>query len=254
MVFSLTNLLWVVIPTVFAALVQSVTGFGSGIVMMIFLPLVFPLGQSTAFTQSLVFVVSFFLFFQYRKSVNLKLLLLPLIFYFLIFFAALSLAVRVQSEYLKLILGIIFLVIAVFNIFYSDKLTLRANVPTALTCTTLNATVDAFFGIGGPFIVMYFLAIAETKEEYLGTLQAYFTISSIYGVILRILKQQITLSMVPLMAAGVIALLVGAFIGSKVINRIDVLTLKKLVYGFIGVAGIITFASTLPTLFAISPY
>lgn len=253
MVFSLTNLLWVVIPMVFAALVQSVAGFGMGIVMMIFLPLVFSMGQSAAFSQSLGIVITSLLFFQYRKSANLKLLLLPLIFYFPIFFAALSMAVRVQSEFLKPILGIVFLGIAVFNILYSDKFTLRVNVPTALTCTTLNAMVDAFFGIGGPFIVVYFLAIAKTKEEYLGTLQAYFMICSIYGVTMRILKHQITLSMVPLMAAGVIALLVGVFLGSKVVNQIDALTLKKLVYGFIGVAGIITFASSLPTLFAILP-
>lgn len=250
----LTNLLWVVIPAVLAALVQSVTGFGSGIVLMVFLPLVFSVGQSVAFAQSLSLVITILLFFQYRRAANLKVLLLPLIFYFPIFFAALSLAVRVQSEFLNLILGIIFLGIAVLNIFYSDKLCLRANIPTALTCTALNAMVDAFFGIGGPFIVIYFLAIAKTKEEYLGTLQAYFMICGVYGVTLRILKHQITWSMVPLMDVGVIALLVGAFLGSKVVNRIDALTLKKLVYGFIGVAGIITFASTLFALFGILPY
>ncbi|MCR6546058.1 sulfite exporter TauE/SafE family protein [Dehalobacterium formicoaceticum] len=251
MVFSLTNLLWVVIPTLLAATIHSVTGFGMGIVLMIFLPMVFSIGQSAALGASLAILSTSLLFFQYRKAANLKLLVVPLIFYFPAFFAALSLAVRVQSDFLKPVLGIIFLGLAVYFIFFSGTFTLQANIQTALICTMLNAIVDAFFSIGGPFIVIYLLAATKTKEEYLGTLQAYFMICAIYGVTMRILKHQITPSMLPLIAAGMIALIIGIFLGSKVVKHIDAQMMRKLVYGFIGVAGIITFLSSLPTLFAI---
>ncbi|WP_089609933.1 sulfite exporter TauE/SafE family protein [Dehalobacterium formicoaceticum] len=251
MELSIINLLWVMIPTFLAAFLHSLTGFGFSIVIMMFLPLVFSIGQSAAFAHCLLFVIALSILYNYRKSVNLKLLLLPLIFYFPIFFVALTFALRVQADFLKPALGITFLGIAVFYIFLSDRFTLHANVPTALICTALNAIVDAFFGIGGPFIAIYLLAITKTKEEYLSTLQAYFMISATYSVIMRIIKQQITPSMIPLIVAGVFALLIGFYLGNKVVNRIDGQTMKKIVYVFIGVVGVITFISSLPMLFAV---
>ncbi|MGI6678973.1 MAG: TSUP family transporter [Dehalobacterium sp.] len=251
MEYSVINLLWVVIPSLLAAFIHSLTGFGFGIVLMIFLPLAFSVVHSAALAQCLAPVTTMMLFFRYRKYVNLKLLLLPLLCYFPVFFAALSLVIHIQADFLKPALGITFLGMAGYFIFFSDKFTLQANVPTALICTALNGIVDAFFAIGGPFIVVYFLAVTKTKEEYLGTIQAYFMVCTLYGVIIRILKHQITLSMVPLIAGGIMALLIGIFLGGMVMKNIDAHLMKKIVYGFIGIAGIITFMSSLPTLFVI---
>jgi uncharacterized membrane protein YfcA len=191
------------------------------------------------------------LLYHYRKSVNLKLTLLPLAFYFPVYFAALTMAVLIRADFLKPILGIFLLGMAIYLIFFSGKFTIRAGVLSAFVCAALSAIVDAFFGMGGPPMVVYFLTITKSKEEYLGTLQVYFTIVMLYGIAVRIQKGQITASMTPLIACGVFALMVGVLLGGKVAGRIDAQMMKKLIYGFIGVAGIITFVTSLPALLAV---
>lgn len=237
---SIYQLLWVILPAVFAGFIQSVTGFGSGIVLMLFFPVVFSVIQSAAMSQCISLFTCILLLYRYRKYVDMKLMRLPLVIYFPIYFAALTAAAYIRADFLKPILGISLLVMAVYFIFFSGKFTIRAGVLSAFICSALAAIVDAFFGMGGPPMVVYFLATTKSKEEYLGTLQAYFAISGIYGVAVRILKGQITYSMIPLITGGVIVLMIGIFLGSKIVDRINAEMMKKLVYGFIGVVGVIT--------------
>jgi len=241
---SVYQLLWVMLPAILAGFIHSVTGFGAGIVLMIFFPIVFSIIQSAALSQSIVLFLCILLLYRYRKSVNIKSILLPLVIYFPVYFAALTVAVNIRADFLKPILGISFLGMAIYLIFFSEKFTIRAGVLSAFTCSALAAVIDAFFGIGGPPIVLYFLATTKSKEEYLGTLQAYFAVAGIYGVTVRILKGQITDSMIPLIAGGVLVLMIGVFLGNKVVGRINAEMLRKLVYGFIGVVGVITFITS----------
>jgi len=241
---SVYQLLWVLLPAILAGFIHSVTGFGAGIVLMIFFPIVFSVVQSAALSQSIVLFLCILLLYRYRKSVNIKLILLPLVIYFPIYLAALTIAVNIQADFLKPILGISFLGMAIYFIFFSEKLTIQAGVLSAFICSALAAVIDAFFGIGGPPIVVYFLATTKSKEEYLGTLQAYFAVSGFYGVTVRILKGQITDSMIPLIVGGVFLLMVGIFLGSKIVDRINAEMMKKLVYGFIGIVGVLTFITS----------
>lgn len=68
------KLLLVLIPAVCAGLIQGVTGFGAGIVMMIFLPMIFPVVTSAGISQSICLVLTFMMFLRYRKYANLKLI------------------------------------------------------------------------------------------------------------------------------------------------------------------------------------
>lgn len=244
MELSFYQLIWVIIPAILAGFIQSVTGFGSGIVLMMFFPVVFSVIQSAALSQTISLFVCILILYRYRKSVSIKLMLLPLVIYFPIYFAALTIAVNIRADFLKPILGISLLCMAIYFIFFSGKFTIRAGMMSAFICSALAAIVDAFFGMGGPPMVVYFLATTKSKEEYLGTLQAYFAISGIYGVTVRILKGQITYSMIPMIAGGVVVLMIGILLGSKIVDRIDAEMMKKLVYGFIGVVGVITFVTS----------
>ena len=47
--------------------------------------------------------------------------------------------------------------------------------------------------------------------------------------------------MIPPLAAGAVALLLGAYVGSRVVDKIDIGKMKLLVYGVIGFAGAVTF-------------
>jgi uncharacterized membrane protein YfcA len=242
---------WVLFPAVLAGFVQSVTGFGAGIIIMIFLPFVLPVLQASSLTQGMLIFLNLMIFYRYRKHVNWKILILPLAFYFPVYFVALTAAIRIQAEFLKPVLGIFLILLSIYFIFYAGKITIRASTLTAFVCAALSAIIDAFFGMGGPPMVIYILAITRSKEEYLGTLQVYFSVCVLYGVTMRILKGQITASMIPLILCGILALTVGVLIGNRVVDRIDADTMKKFVYGVIGLSGVIAFVTSLPSIYVL---
>lgn len=242
MSYSAVQIAWVMVPAVFAGFLHGVTGFGFGMVIMLFLPAVFPMHLATAISQSLSLVLCAYMLFGYRKEANFKCIRLPLLCYFPCFFLFLNMAARMDTSFLKPALGIFLFLLAVYLFRFSGKIAIKSSGKSAFICAALAAAGDAFFAIGGPPMVIYFLSITNGTREYLGTQQAFFVGCCIYGVVMRMIKGQITTSMLPLLAGGTAALLAGLLAGSAVINRIDGAVLKKLVYGFIGIAGLITFA------------
>lgn len=68
---------------------------------------------------------------------------------------------------------------------------------------------------------------------------------------MRLWKGQLTPDLLPLLALAAVALLAGATLGGKVVEKLDTSRLKLCVYGFIGVAGLITIATNWPSLAAL---
>jgi len=87
-------------------------------------------------------------------------------------------------------------------------------------------------------MVIYFLAALDTKEEYSGTIQLFFFISGLYTCIVRVFKGIYTMDLIPYTLLGLLGILIGQHIGSKIMDRIDAATMKKLVYLFLGFAGL----------------
>lgn len=231
-----------------AGLVQGVTGFGAGVLLMLFYPLWFSVAQSSAMSQCLCSVLCLSIVLRYRRHVRLKQCLLPLIFYFPCYFLALQCAVSMNTDSLKPVLGLFLILISIFLLYGSERIRIHAGIGSALVCAMLSAVVDAFFGIGGPTMVIYFMAILPDKLEYLGTIQCFFLTTSLYGTAMRIWKGQLTPDLFPLLVLAAIALLLGAWLGGKVVERIDTARMKLFVYGFIGIAGVITIAANWQSL------
>ncbi len=75
------QLLYVLIPALMAGLIQGTTGFGSGIVMMIFLPLQFSVLESSAISGVLGLSLCIAMVWRYRKYVSVKLILWPAVLF-----------------------------------------------------------------------------------------------------------------------------------------------------------------------------
>lgn len=239
------------LPALLAGLVQGVTGFGAGVLLMLFYPLLFPVAQSSAMSQCLCTVLCLSVLLRYRKFIQFRHCLLPLVFYFPCYFLALQQAAAMNTDALKPVLGLFLVILSVFLLYGSDRIHIRAGVASAFVCAALGAVVDAFFGIGGPTLVVYFMAILPDKREYLGTIQCFFFTTSLYGTLMRFWKGQLTPDLLPLLALAAVALLVGAALGGKVVDKMDTARLKVCVYGFIGVAGLITIAVNFSSLAAL---
>lgn len=214
---------------------------------MLFYPLWFSIAQSSAMSQFLCTVLCFSIVLRYRQHVNLKQCLLPIAFYFPIYFIASQCAISINIDRLKPVLGVFLILLSVFLLYGSDRIYIRQGVRSAMVCALLSAVVDAFFGIGGPTMVVYFMATISDKREYLGTIQSFFLVTSLYGTVMRIWKGQLTGNLIPLLLLAAVALLLGSWIGGKFVERIDASRMKKIVYGLIGIAGFITVVINLGT-------
>ncbi|MGI6095176.1 MAG: sulfite exporter TauE/SafE family protein [Lachnospiraceae bacterium] len=229
-----------ILPAIAGGFVQSVTGFGCGIIIMMFYPILLGVIPSATINQCASIFLCLSIIIPYWKYANRKAIVLPLVFYFPIYLLLLQVATSINVDFLKPFLGLFLILISIYFIFANNKITITATPVTTFICAGLCASIDAFFGLGGPPIVIYFLNTTKDKKEYFGTLQTFFLTTAIYGTLMRTWKGVLTLELIPNIIIAVLSILIGAAVGKRLASRLNGEVLKKVIYAFIGFAGIIT--------------
>lgn len=223
-----------------AGIVQSVTGFGAGIVIMLFLPLYLPMNVAPAISNGASFPLAWAILFRYRREANYRLALVPIIVYLAISTIAIKISATINLDYLQIVFGFLLIALSGYYLLFSGKIVLKQSLRTACLCGILSGLMGGFFGIGGPPLAIYFLSTTKSKEEYLGTINFLFSVTSTYQFLARIGVGLFTGAQVPLLLCCIAMILVGRFAGSRIVDRINGEQLKKCVYGFLGIAGVTT--------------
>lgn len=86
--------------------------------------------------------------------------------------------------WLKL-LGILFVVMAVYLFFGQGKIKIQPSLLNALLINGVGGIINGLFGAGGVLVVLYFMAILDDKEEYISTLQMFFFLTILFDFALR---------------------------------------------------------------------
>ena len=133
---------------------------------------------------------------------------------------------------MKMIFSLFLIALALYFIFFSQKIRLEANLQTVLVCASLAGAANGFFGIGGPPMALYFLAVTKEKEEYIGTTQTYFLLTSVYTTIIRIMSGVFDRELLLLALPGIAAILIGEWIGGRIVDKISYDKMTKLIYFF----------------------
>ena len=227
----------VFLPAIAAGIIQGVTGFGAGIVLMVFLPLSYEVTQSAAMTGSICLVLCAAMVIRYRKHINYRKLAVPSILFLITSAAAITVSKNVNTELMKLILGVFLLALAIYFLFLSKK-ELEPKGIAALACIVISGICDGMFGVGGPLMVIYFLSKTRSKQEYLGSIQCFFLINHIASTILRFCNGIITVSNVPYMLLGMAGIIVGFIAANRITDRLNADLLKKVTYLLIGASGL----------------
>ena len=221
-----------------AGLLQGMVGFGAGIILMIYLPTIYTVIGSAAITGAISIVLSGFMTFQYRHFIQMKKVLKPTILYMLICTLTIMISSYINAFYLKKALGVFLVILASYYLFFSKGKQV-INKSFACFCIVLSAICDGFFGIGGPLMVVYFMAKTKDQKEYLGCIQMFFLINCIYNTGLRIYRGLLVMDYLPLILLGAIGILLGCFVAKKLLRFIDENKIRKLVYFVIGISGIL---------------
>lgn len=235
----------IIISTLLAGFIQGVSGFGAGIVFMSIIPYFLSVISSATISNCMSVFLNVMMTYYYRKSIKMNLLLVPSIFFILGGTISILFVTKINTDFLKLFLGIFLIVLAVYFILFSNKIKIKANILTMFICGFISGICDGLFGIGGPLMVLFFLSLTHSKEEYLGTISMFFLIVCTYNMILRIFRGIFTISLLPYAILSIFMVFIGLQIGNRVVCKIDDQLLKKLTYVLIGVSGFITFVTAL---------
>ena len=220
--------------------VQTVTGFGAAVVMMLFLPSFLGMLGAPAIVQTICAGLSIPLAIKFRKKADWKSCLYPAAVYIVSSAFIISYIQSFDTEFLKFLFGIFLILLAAYFILFSKTLKLKANWQTAALVSVISGICSGLFGVGGPLMAVYFLASTDGKEEFVGTSQTFFAICNTFNLILRCARGIFTVQMIPMTLVGILFINIGKRFGLKILHKLNTELMKKLVYAFIGVSGIIT--------------
>lgn len=231
-----------IVATAFAAgFVQAVTGFGCNVVMMAVLPFLLTVTEATVVSDLCAAALVFALTWKYRAHIQGRKIILPAVFYFA--FGALMICLSVYMgdlKFLESLLGLLLLVFAAAMGFFSNRIRIKGSVPAAVACGTISGIMGGLFAMGGPGMAFYNLAVADSKEEYLGNSSLFLALAAVENNALRIAGGLVTERMLPWALGGAAAMLLGKVLGDRVVRRMPVEALKRSVYSLMGLSGLLT--------------
>ena len=243
---TVLDVLYVFLPSLCGGIIQTTTGFGYGLFVMMFYPLFLPVTEASALSSTMSLLLAMTLVVRLHKHLRLRELLFPLgvdLFFSLTSSAA---AAYIDLGMLKAVLGVFLILMALYLVFLSGRFAVRANRKSAFACCSLAGLASGFFGIGGPPLLPYFLAAyGNEKLCYIVSLQLMFAVTGIGNTVVRVVNGIYTLRVLLLAVPGIAAMYIGQFIGLKIIDRINAEQLKKAVYVVLFLSGILTFVTSI---------
>lgn len=229
-----------ILTTIIAGAIQGITGFGGSIVMMMVLPTMYALPQGAGISTAICIFLNLSMLFMYRKYIDFKKVILPSILYMVVCSIAIYFSTNINQELMKKVFGIFLIILAIYYLFIQKgDPRKKLSLTTSLFCIIASALCDAFFGIGGPLMVLYFLSQTHNTHEYLGTIQSFFFVNTVYNTCFRFYNGILGVEHLSIIGIGIIGILIGSFIGNKIVDKLDGVLIKKLTYFMIGISGFI---------------
>lgn len=229
--------LLLIVTAFFAGLVQGIAGFGSGPVQMMTYTIFWQLPVAAAISVCVSVPLNLNMLLTYIKKIKWRNVLLPAVPYIVICSAAIRLSRSFDQALMKKVFGGFLILLAVYYLFFNRKDKTDFSILRTLIYIAVSAVCDALFGIGGPLMVLYFLNVTGSKEEYLGSAAAFFFLNGVYNTLFRLFSGILTLQQIPYIFAGIAAILTGVTVSHRLVDRMDDAFLRKVTYIMIGLIG-----------------
>ncbi|MBR4212837.1 MAG: sulfite exporter TauE/SafE family protein [Bacteroidales bacterium] len=226
--------------TVASSFTQRVTGFGFGILMMTLLPVLAPsYAEATALSGLLAIFTALVPAIQSRKSLNWKKLLPILLIFLVTSWLGVLLLARLDSSLMKHVVGGVLIAVSLWFFITGGRIRLAPTLPVQAGMGTLSGLMGGLFAMQGPPAVIYFLAVSDTKEEYIALTQWYFLIGNIFMAFFRAGSGFITPAVLKLWCVAIPGVFLGLFLGAKVYKKIRTEELRRVIYAFLLIAGLL---------------
>lgn len=234
------NIAKIFILAIGASFVQRTTGFGFGIFIMSALPFLMPsYGEATALSGLLALTTSLIAAWKFRKFITWRRLLPILSVFLIISTTAICLLARIHDNTLRKILGGVLIGVSIYFAFLSKRIRFKTTLPYQIGAGIFSGAMGGFFGMHGPPAVLYFISSEPDKEHYMGMIQTYFVITNAMMTIVRASNGFVTSAVRYSYLYCIVAVAIGASLGAWAFRRIPGKIFPYVVYGYIGISGII---------------
>ena len=136
--------------------------------------------------------------------------------------------------------GVFQVALCAYYFLIAKRLQSRASVATGVVCGFFSGVTASLFGVGGPLLAVFLLAASADKESYTGNMQFVFLITNSVIFFNKMANGLFPASLLPITAAATVGILIGQVIGVRLTDRLDGERMKTVVYGFIGISGVVT--------------
>jgi len=232
-------ILIVILVAMLGSFVQASSGFGYAVICMALLPLVIPFRSAVVVEIFTAFVLVLFVSIKLRKHINFKLIIWPVVSAIVVSNLGIFTLMVSSERILRVALGVSLIILCIYFVFWGEKIRLKPTILTGLAAGAISGFFGGLLGIGGPPMAAYLLAATDDKLEYNATLQCFFVITGIYIMGTHMFLGNVNLQEARLGAAALLGLGVGLFVGIKVFNRLSISQIRKFVYVFMAIFGIV---------------
>lgn len=238
------NTILLVLMCIGASFVQRVSGFGFGIFIMTVLPYLMPsYGEATTLSGLCAMSMCLYIVISHWKHIRWNKLWYLLIIFLITSFFAVHFVSQAGNGLLKILLGITLIIASVWFFLFAGKIHITPNRPTQTILGTLSGIMGGLFGMQGPPAVLYFVETTETKEEYMAVAQTYFLIGNIMMTIYRAYYGFLTQTVINDTCLGILGVIAGTILGSYAFKKMSLPILRKIIYAYMAISGIICLLS-----------
>lgn len=236
----MTAILFSALAALSGGLVMGVTGFGAGMVIMMVLPVFYSLTESAAIAGVVGTVLNAQMAIRYWKHIHFQTLVAPTIAYMILCALLIRFSTEVDQALIQKGFGVFLICLCIYYLFLQkDDHPHKKSLSLSVLCIAFSAVFDSFFSIGGPLLVVYFMARTDSTKAYMGTIQAFFFINYAYSSVVRVINGILLPSHLAVTLVCSAAVLLGGVIAQKLVSRLDEQMVRKLIYIMIGVSGVL---------------
>lgn len=228
-----------------AGTIQSMTGFGAAVTMMLVIPHFFGLVQAPGLVTTISLGLCTTLLWKFRRHVEWSSALPVTAAYVVFSTVAIRMVGSVDLKTLSVAFSVFLILLSLYFFFGQSRTALRPNLATALVCGSAAGVTGGLFSIGGPLVVLYFLPAAKSKEGYVANLQFLFTVTNLTGLYVRVSEGIYTFDLLPYTLVGIVGITLGKLLGLRVLDKLDIDRMRRIVYAFVGISGVVNLVSNL---------
>jgi len=233
-----------------AAFLQGLTGFGFGLIALPLLGFFLDIKTSVPLMILLAVIISLYLSFQLRKSIDLRCTFTLLV----ASLAGIPLGVyalkQVPPQGLSICVGVIMIVFTSHQFLARPK-PRRSGKGLTVLAGFCSGVLGGSLGVGGPPVIVYIALQPWPKDQAKATLACFFALSGLVIIANQTLSGMITSEILHLYALSLPALLTGIFLGTKAYTRLSDNSYRQLAIALVFLLGcMMLYRNIKPLLFS----